>query len=226
MDLLAHAVFADGPDDVLFGAIFADLIRGPVKESLPSQVLEGIHLHNNLDEFFDDTVSTGVVKHGYNELVHIIGHYAHPVLDSISDHIIASHWEDIFDEELSTFTGQVYEVLLSRKDMLPVNLAQTVDIMVQRDWLSTPVETQGLKKSLFFLAERAKNPRASVIKDRMEDILQVIPYLEEPLLHGLSAIREYTDNDLRSLGYASSQRVRWRDEINVGEGNLRRGERL
>ena len=82
MNYLAHAVFADGPDEVIFGSLVADMLRRTSTATLPQGIRDGMRLHMGLDSFFDREESLAPCR---RQLYGIVRHFSNPVFDILGD---------------------------------------------------------------------------------------------------------------------------------------------
>ncbi|MFQ5451991.1 MAG: ACP phosphodiesterase, partial [Candidatus Paceibacterota bacterium] len=206
MNFLAHAVFADGPEDVLFGSITADRFKGIDKSKLPVGVQDGIRVHMELDRFFDSYKPLGSSRSRLHDLVR---HYANGVFDVCCDHILSRRWNDLFINGIDVFVEDVYKIAKDRQSLLPESQRAVIEKMIEGDWLRNYSQAAGLEVALQRIAYRGSH--GGIVAERIPDILKVIPEIESTVLTAFPAIREHMDGVMRSFAYEPGARLHWRE---------------
>jgi acyl carrier protein phosphodiesterase len=149
--------------------------------------------------------------------------YQDLVMDIAADHVIASHWDMLFDTDLSYFSSHVAEVFESRQRYLTEKGIIAAEGMMYGDWFGAYAQRDGFVAALERMAERAK--RGHLIQDNISLVLDMLPEIGEQVLQALPSIREHSREHMGELGYDPTLRLRWRDEISADEYIRRRGER-
>lgn len=205
MNFLAHAIFADGPDDVLFGSVAGDMI-GVAKADLPIQIQDGLRLHHELDGFFDTLPALSQSK---STVFAAVSHYQNAVLDVAADHVIAAHWEDLFVGKLEDYSQNVYEVLEQRQRFLTPSRQSMAARFRDEDWLVSYREKEGLVAALGRVSQRVK--RGEIIRENIPAVLDILPIIERELLPALRDIRGHMEWHMRGLGYETERRTQWKE---------------
>lgn len=210
MNFLAHAVFADGPDDVLFGSVAGDLIGIP-KLELPDTVRAGTALHADLDTLFDNLPELAQSRQQlYGEEGRpMVRHYQNAVLDVCSDHVLALRWPQLFDGDLVIFADDVYRVLGERQRFLTQSGQEMVDRLIRENWLVTYGTQAGLETALTRISHRVRN--GQLIRDKMDDVMKLVPLIEGELLSALPALRGHMSNRMAHLGFHPEGRIQWKE---------------
>ncbi|KXK09014.1 MAG: Acyl carrier protein phosphodiesterase [Microgenomates bacterium OLB22] len=217
MNFLAHAIFADGPDDVLFGSVAGDMI-GVAKADLPIQIQDGLRLHHELDGFFDTLPALSQSK---STVFAAVSHYQNAVLDVAADHVIAAHWEELFEGTLEDFSQNVYDVLEERTRFLTPTRQSMVARFRHEDWLVSYREKEGLIAALGRIAQRVK--RGEMIRENISAVMDSLPIIERELLPALRDIRGHMEGHLTGIGYETEHRTQWKEGNSFIE-TIRRGK--
>ena len=119
MNLLAHALLAGDDEDVRFGNVIGDFVRGAIDPSLPAGVREGIALHRLVDTYTDAHAEV-VAARALLEPPH--RRYAGILLDVWFDHLLARDWSRHAEGSLRAFSREVQALLLRRAADLPSSM--------------------------------------------------------------------------------------------------------
>lgn len=208
MNFLAHAVFADGPDDVLFGSLVADFLKRSDPTQFPDEFRAGILMHKELDRHFDACYSEVTSN---TQLFSMVRHFSSPVIDVCSDHILATHWNDIFEGNMDTFVQEVYRIAQDQRPYIPEERRGVISRIVQNDWLGQMSTVEGLESALYRLA--SSSDRAEIVRRYIPTIVNHIPSMEPALLDAIPLIRRHmSDYMVNELMLEPEHRLRWRDE--------------
>jgi acyl carrier protein phosphodiesterase len=217
MNFLAHAIFADGPDDVLFGSVAGDMI-GTSRVLLPDGVQEGLSLHHSLDSFFD---SHPGLAESRSVVFNSVSHYQNAVLDVAADHVIAAHWDELFTGRLEDFASEVYEIIGKRSEYLTPTRQEMIQRFRDENWLVSYRDQEGLVAALGRISQRVR--RGEIIRENIPALMDSLPIIERELLPSLRDIRSYMNRELRNLGLTPEQRIQWKEGIPFIE-SIRRGK--
>lgn len=132
MNFLAHSYLSYKNDDILFGNMIGDFVKGNKKDSFPNQIRQGIELHRSIDFFTDSHPSTSHAK-GY--LREYYGLYSGIYIDIIFDHFLANDGDFFTNETLQEFSGYVYETIGNYREFWPAGFEQMFWHMKQYNWL-------------------------------------------------------------------------------------------
>ncbi|PIZ61717.1 hypothetical protein COY16_06070 [Candidatus Roizmanbacteria bacterium CG_4_10_14_0_2_um_filter_39_13] len=211
MNFLAHAVFADGPDEVLLGSLVGDFFKRPDISQFPEAFITGLEVHKELDRHFDSSYPSVTSN---ESLFSLIRHYSAPVIDVCSDHILANRWKDIFDSKIGDFVGIVYEIVGTHRSYIPPDRQRVISRMTEQDWLGQMSSMDGLESALMRLSRSSH--RADVVREHIPAILELVPSMEEGVLSALPLIRTHMCDYMQdTLLLDSVRRLSWRDEICV-----------
>ena len=116
MNFLAHLYLSPSQPDFRVGSFAADGFKGSISSSLPLHLQKGIEAHRALDSFTDThpvfRESTRLLASGY-------GKWAGVIADILYDHFLATHWPQLSETPLTTFSKECYSDLNRFLVLLP-----------------------------------------------------------------------------------------------------------
>jgi len=116
MNHLAHALLAAADEELMFGGLVADFLRGAIDPALPPRVREGVRLHRAIDRYTDDHAEVAAARALFEPPLR---RYAGVVLDLWFDHLLARDWARHGRGSLAGFSDQVQRVLADREALAP-----------------------------------------------------------------------------------------------------------
>ena len=137
----------------MIGNFIADSIKGKNYAGYNDEIIYGIQLHRQIDEFTDNHET---VKKSKRRLSPKYGKYSSVIVDIYYDHFLALGWKNYSDKDLKDFAEEVYKILNTHQDILPQKIIEFLPYMVKQDWLYNYQTLEGIDKSLKGMARRAK----------------------------------------------------------------------
>jgi acyl carrier protein phosphodiesterase len=207
MNFLAHAVFADGPNDIVFGSLAGDFVGKMNKDLLPINIRYGLSLHSDLDIFFDNLEFTK----SRQQLRDAINHYQSPVLDICCDHILISNWKKLFENVDKNYIDIIYSIISEKLEILPTKGQNMMRGLVKEDWFTTYGTKEGLTTALTKMSYRSV--WGEIIRDNIGKIIETIPTIKNELFTELPTIRQHTQDYIIKLGYQPEGRIQWKEKF-------------
>lgn len=155
MNFLAHIWLSGSNDGVRLGNFIGDAVRGKDLETLPDDVVQGVHLHRKIDQFVDHHP---LFKHDLKLLRPYFGKYAPVGLDVLYDHYLAKHFDVYSAVGLNTFAFQFYQLLNQRLHELPPNAKFLSEKIIERDWLTQYSSIKGIGNIMMQMDYRSRFP--------------------------------------------------------------------
>lgn len=155
MNFLAHIFLSCENDDLLLGNFMADFIKNSEVKEYSIAIQRGIKLHRKIDSFTDHHE---MVRQGSRRLMDVHGKYSPVVIDILYDNILTKNWSKYHSDTLLNFSNNVYDLLLNRKEELPLKLQKRVPRMVEDNFLLKYGTTEGLRFALKSMDKRTKFP--------------------------------------------------------------------
>lgn len=133
MNFLAHLYLSPSHPEFRVGSFAADGFKGAISPHLPFHLRKGIEAHRALDSFTDTHLvfreSTRLLSSGY-------GKWSGVIADIIYDHFLASHWSQLSDIMLPSFSKMCYHDLNQYMALLPAVTKRIFPYMLADDWLA------------------------------------------------------------------------------------------
>lgn len=105
MNYLAHLHIASQSNSSPLGNLLGDFVRGdPTKQSLSSEIVQGIILHRWVDRFTDESPIVAEAKSLFPKSCRRFSPIA---LDIFWDHMLAKHWSSFSIENLKQFCARM-----------------------------------------------------------------------------------------------------------------------
>ena len=195
MNLLAHALLAGDDDDVRFGSMIGDFVRGAIDPALPNGVRDGIALHRAVDAYTDVHAEV-VAARTLFEPPH--RRYAGIMLDVWFDHLLARDWTRHAAGSLQAFSREVQALLRQRANELPPRMRGFAAYLHHNDLPEAYRERAVIGDVLGGLSQRLS---------RENPLAQALPAIEARAL----PIRQHFDRFFPALiAFAQDERRRMR----------------
>jgi acyl carrier protein phosphodiesterase len=130
MNLLAHALLAGADDDVRFGSLVGDFVRGAIDPALRVGVRAGIALHRSVDAYTDTHPRVVAARARFAPPFR---RYAGILLDVWFDHLLARDWSRWAPVPLATYSREVRALLERRADEVPPRMRRFVEYLGRND---------------------------------------------------------------------------------------------
>ena len=151
MNFLAHAWLARSSNELIFGGLIADFVKGRLTNQFPVTIKEGILLHRRIDKFCDHHPTSFQFR---ESLPNGTRRFAGIILDIAYDHLLARDWQQYNATPLDQFAQSTYRVIESFDEYLPENSKVVMSRMIERDWFSRYQNIDTLKTALEYTAKR------------------------------------------------------------------------
>ena len=155
MNYLAHLYLADPEPDAWIGNLMGDFVKGPLPDSLPPALQQGIRLHRAVDHYTDQHP---VFRHSKRRISPAYRRYAGILIDMFYDHLLAVSWSQYSQQSLRQFTTEVYAVLQRNQAQLPPRMQGSVSYMLANDLLHTYQQSSGIARALQGIERRLSRP--------------------------------------------------------------------
>jgi len=162
MNHLAHAWLAMPDDDVVFGGLIADFLRGAVDPQLPRGVRIGVALHRAIDGYTDAHPEVVAARTLFEPPFR---RYAGILIDVWFDHLLAREWRIHGDGSLSAFSSRVQALLAARADELPPRMREFAQYMRRHELPGAYREVRMIDQAFRGLSHRLlrENPLADAL---------------------------------------------------------------
>jgi acyl carrier protein phosphodiesterase len=189
MNFLAHLFLSCEQDSLLVGNFMADFVRNKDLPQFTAPIVQGIHLHRQIDTFTDNHP---LVRQGARRLHARHSKYAGVLIDLFYDYLLIEQWQRFSGESLERFTQRTYAVLESHIDIMPLSLQQRLPGMISGNWLMSYGHEDGLAYAIERMKNRVSRPaylnesiqslrdhHAELTKEFLAFFPDLIQYVEE-----------------------------------------------
>lgn len=156
MNYLAHLALADNSDASRIGNVLGDFAKGDrdyLLQSYPSELVDGLMMHREIDRFTDNHPLFKEAK----KFIHPERRrFAGIVLDIYFDHFLYLHWNRFYDSNQREFIDDFYQSLELHSQWWVGNFKQAYPYMRRHDWLGTNQTREGIKLTLERVSQRGK----------------------------------------------------------------------
>lgn len=162
MNHLAHALLGGTDEDVVFGSLIADFLRGAIDPALPHGVRVGIALHRAVDRYTDAHPDVAAARALFPPPFR---RYAGILLDIWFDHLLARDWSRHVGSTLHEFSRSMQALLAARGAELPPRMHGFVGYLRARDLPEAYAEREVIGDVLAGLSQRLRhaNPLAGAL---------------------------------------------------------------
>jgi acyl carrier protein phosphodiesterase len=155
LNFLAHLFLAQPDEDLMLGNFIADAVKGQEHKKYSDRIAEGILMHRAIDNFTD---RHECFRKTTSLLMPSQGKYAGVVADVLYDHFLARNWTSYHHQDLAYFTNEVYRLIESKLESLPVKTQYMFPYMKEHNWLLNYAEFTGVERALTGMSKRSKYP--------------------------------------------------------------------
>lgn len=166
MNFLAHIYLSGDDPNIQLGNFIGDFVKGRnLTEQFGSEIAKGIELHRTIDEFTD---KHPIVKQSKVRLRDKYRHYAPVIVDIFYDHYLAKNWDRYHKTFLPDYAEAVYQMILSRENILPEKVRWMMPYMIKQDWLTNYARIEGIGRVLNGMSRRT--PYESKMDEAVHDL--------------------------------------------------------
>jgi acyl carrier protein phosphodiesterase len=155
MNYLAHLFLAEPTPEAMIGNLLGDFRTGVPLDYYPHAIRCGIERHLQIDAYTD---SHPIVRRSKTYFSPQQRRFAGIVLDVLYDHYLAKHWKDYATIPLTDFANEVYQILQTHRELLPLKLQRALPDMIGNNWLCSYQELAILRCTIERIAQRFKRP--------------------------------------------------------------------
>ena len=152
MNFLAHAYLSFDDPKILVGNFIGDFVRGDIESRFEPEIVHGIYLHREIDDFTDFHPS---VKAAQTLLKPQFGRYALVITDLYFDYFLSTQWSNYDHRSLMDFSLKVYDVLEEHRAVLPKKFLHIFEYMKKQNWLMCYATLDGMKTAFTNMSKRA-----------------------------------------------------------------------
>jgi len=153
MNHLAHVFLSFEDSSILVGNMLGDFYKSKkVIQKLPQAIQNGIQLHRHIDSFTD---SHPIVFQSKARVRKQFGKYAPVAVDVYYDYCLSKHWDLYSEYTLQETANFAYKALMKEEQWLHPKLLKYLPVMIERNWLTSYKNYEGIQFAFNSLAKRA-----------------------------------------------------------------------
>lgn len=153
MNFLAHIYLSGESKEVLIGNFIADAVKKSDFELYSPDIIRGIKLHHQIDEYTDKHSIVGESK---KRLRPRYGKYAPVIVDIYYDHFLAADWQNYSGIPLSDFAVSIYDLMSQNMAIMPAKVKHFLPYMISGNWIANYAHMEGIHSVLKGMSRRAK----------------------------------------------------------------------
>lgn len=159
MNILFHLYLSGADEELLVGNFMGDFVKGPLDNSYPPRIRQGLLLHRKLDVFAqqDATFQSSRLR-----LPPVYGLYRGVLVDLFYDHFLAKEWDAWSATPFADYLSWARRIVDQHFAILPPHLQAIVPLIFD-DLLPSYQSIAGTERALrrMSLRRRRENPLAA-----------------------------------------------------------------
>lgn len=191
MNYLAHCYLSFERDGLLVGNYLGDFVRNHEIPGYPAEIRKGIVLHRKIDSWTDEHK---VFRKGTALLHKSMGKYAPVVLDIYFDFLLTKNWKRFHTQDFDLFCQDTYKILARHSHLMPTKIRERLGRMIAGRWLESYKNYEGLNRTYYYLAKRARFPNR--IQEASVKLLQLESQLEEVFLEFFPRLEDFVKREI------------------------------
>jgi acyl carrier protein phosphodiesterase len=199
MNHLAHALLGADNDDLMFGSLIADFVRGGIDSTLPTGVRNGIVLHRAVDVFTDAHPHVAAARALFDPPHR---RYAGILLDIWFDHLLARDWTIYGEDSLPAFSRRMQRLLDARSAERPPRMRDFARYMQAHDLPLRYLDLDMIERVLHGVAQRLS--RANPLADGLPELQARAAPLDQHFAAFFPDLVAYAASERRRLSAATA----------------------
>ncbi len=191
MNYLAHCYLSFEQDGLLVGNYLGDFVRNHEISSYPEEIRDGIILHRKIDSWTDEHQ---VFRKGTALLHKSMGKYAPVILDIYFDYLLTKNWNRFHIQEFEKFCENTYKTLYRHSHLMPEKIQERLSRMIAGRWLESYKNYEGLNRTYYYLAKRARFPNR--IEEASVELLDLESQLEGVFLEFFPRLEDFVKREI------------------------------
>jgi acyl carrier protein phosphodiesterase len=193
MNFLAHLYLSQNNKNIMIGNFIADHIKGNQFNHYNDEIKKGIFLHREIDTFTD---AHEIVRKSKRRLHERYKHYDGVIIDIFYDYFLAKNWEMYSNISLQDYANNVYELLTTNHEILPLKSQQFVKYLIEYNMLFNYQFENGIERVLNGMNNRTKGK--SQMNLAIEDLRNLHQEFEEDFFLFFRDLQEFTNEKLKN----------------------------
>lgn len=154
MNFLFHMLLSGNDDQLMVGNFMGDFVKGPLLESSPSRILQGVALHRRIDSYAD---RHPLFRQSRHRISHDYGLYRGVMVDIFYDYYLVNDWAEWSREPLDGYLLRTRTAVENHLSSLPAEMHRLVPIIFE-ELLPSYGTVEGIGSALGRLSRRISRP--------------------------------------------------------------------
>jgi len=158
MNILFHMYLSGDDPELLVGNFMGDFVKGPLDDSYPPRIRQGLLLHRRIDSFAQKDAGFQASR---LRLPARYGLYRGVLVDLFYDHFLAREWDSWSDKPLGAYLVGVRRIIEKHRPLMSQQLQALIPVMFD-ELLPSYSSIAGIESALYRMSRRVKrvNPLA------------------------------------------------------------------
>lgn len=159
MNILFHMFLSGNDPELLVGNFMGDFVKGPLVDSYPPRIRQGLVLHRQIDSFAQRDADFRASR---LRLPDCYGLYRGILVDLFYDHFLAKGWNTWSDTDLPLYLSRTRAIVETYRPFMPLSLQGFIPLMFD-ELLPSYSTVAGIESALRRMSGRVKraNPLAA-----------------------------------------------------------------
>jgi acyl carrier protein phosphodiesterase len=186
MNILFHLYLSGDDPELLVGNFMGDFVKGPLDDSYPPRIRQGLLLHRKIDAFAQRDA------HFQRSRLRLPAHYGlyrGVLVDLFYDHFLAKEWSSWSGMPFADYLAWAQQIVEKQRAILPPRLQELVP-PIFNEILPSYQKISGTELALRRMARRVR--RANPLAEGGGELTRHYDELREDFVEFIPAIREFT----------------------------------
>jgi acyl carrier protein phosphodiesterase len=158
VNILFHMFLSGNDHELLVGNFMGDFVKGPLGDSYPPRIRQGLILHRKIDSFAQQDASFQASR---LRLPSHYGLYRGVLVDLFYDHFLAKEWSRFSDRQLPAYLSWARNIVERYRPIMSKQLQDFIPVIFD-ELLPSYEKVTGIESALYRMSRRVKraNPLA------------------------------------------------------------------
>lgn len=193
MNILFHLYLSGSDPELLVGNFMGDFVKGPLDNTYPPRIRQGLLLHRKIDAFAQRDVH---FQRSRLRLPPHYGLYRGVLVDLYYDHFLASEWSSWSDVPFADYLAWAQQLVETQRPILPP-LLQELAFPIFNEILPSYQKISGTELALRRMARRLR--RANPLAEGGEELTRHYAGLQEDFAGFTPAVQQFAAAFIASI---------------------------
>ncbi len=192
MNLLFHMYLSGNDQELLVGNFMGDFVKGPLGDTYPSRVRQGLVLHRKIDSFAQRDRSFQASR---LRLSPEYGLYRGVLVDLFYDHFLAKEWSVWSDTLLPDYISWARGIIDEHRSIMPKQLQEFVPVIFDQLLPSYPA-VAGIESALHRMSRRVR--RSNPLAEGGGELMRHYEELKADFERFIIAVKQFSTDIIES----------------------------